>query len=221
MTTRADHDLLAEWNRRRDYNDDDDYLDQLSNPPPHICKAIKQSFDNPEPSNSAKLLTLLLNMPSHQTERRNNPGTPAIGAISIHLLVMTCILLCWHGGRYICHGSSSLSSLPAAAASSSGGVAMSFWEGLSLLVDLSGSGPDTDKDTGELSRRNSIMNPVFALAAMDQESAIDDDEVFLDVVIKSAILHHLKRNANSRDLSFTPIQLTNMLQALIDNCGVS
>ncbi len=61
------------------------------------------------------------------------------------------------------------------------------------------------------------MNPVFALAAMDRESANDDEEIFQDVVIKSAIAHHLKRNVSSRDLSFTPIQLTNMLQALIDN----
>jgi hypothetical protein len=121
------------------------------------------------------------------------------------------------GGGYICCRSCSLITLSAAAASSSDGVAMSFRGGSSLLVDLSGSGPNTDKDTGELSRRNSTMNPAFALAAMGQESADDDEEVFQDIVIKSAIAHRLKRNASSRDLSFSPIQLTNMLQALVDN----
>jgi hypothetical protein len=121
------------------------------------------------------------------------------------------------GGGYIRRGSCSLSTLAAAAVSSSGGVAMSFWEGSSLLVDLSGSGPNTNEDTGELSRRNSTMNPAFALAAMDQESANDDEEIFQDVAMKLAIAHHLKRNVNLMDLSFTPIQLTNMIQVLIDN----
>jgi hypothetical protein len=36
--------------------------------------------------------------------------------------------------------------------------------------------------------------------------------------MKAAIAHCLKRNANLKDLSYPPIQLTNMLQALIDNC---
>jgi hypothetical protein len=46
---------------------------------------------------------------------------------------------------------------------------------------------------------------------MDQESFNDDEQIFQDVVMKSAIAHRMKRNANSKDLSFTPIQLTNML----------
>jgi hypothetical protein len=36
-------------------------------------------------------------------------------------------------------------------------------------------------------------------------------------VIKSAMAHRLKRNASSKDLSFMPDQLANMLQALIEN----
>jgi hypothetical protein len=75
---------------------------------------------------------------------------------------------------------------------------MSFRKGSSLLVGLSLSGPDTNKDAGELSRRNSTMNPVLAMAAMDQESVNDNKQVFKNVMMKSAIMHCLKSNANSR-----------------------
>ena len=36
--------------------------------------------------------------------------------------------------------------------------------------------------------------------------------------MKTAITHRLKRQSSSRDLSFTIIELTNMIQSLIDNC---
>ncbi len=85
------------------------------------------------------------------------------------------------------------------------------------MVYLSLSGPDTGEDTGEIIHRRSTMNPAFAMAAMDQKSVDGNDKVFQDVVMRLAITHHLKRNASSRDLSFTSIQLTNMLQAFIDN----
>jgi hypothetical protein len=71
------------------------------------------------------------------------------------------------GGGYI-HHRSYLSSTPATAATaSSGGTGMPFQGGSRVLVDQSLSGPNTKEDTGELSCRNSTMNPVFALAARD------------------------------------------------------
>jgi hypothetical protein len=49
MTIIVDHELLAEWNRCREFEGDNNYWDRLSNPPPHICEAILHSFDDPEP----------------------------------------------------------------------------------------------------------------------------------------------------------------------------
>ncbi len=48
MTTIVDRELLAEWNRCRESEGFDNYRDQLSNPPPHISKAILHSFEDPE-----------------------------------------------------------------------------------------------------------------------------------------------------------------------------
>ena len=61
------------------------------------------------------------------------------------------------------------------------------------------------------------MNPELAMAAMDQENDANDEQVFQDVLMKTAIAHRLKRQSSSRDLSFTIIELTNIIQALIDN----
>ncbi len=49
MTTIVDHELLAEWNHRRESKGFDNYWDQLSNPPPHTSEAILGSFEDPEP----------------------------------------------------------------------------------------------------------------------------------------------------------------------------
>ena len=35
MTMSADHELLAEWNRHRDNKGEDEYMEQLANPPQH------------------------------------------------------------------------------------------------------------------------------------------------------------------------------------------
>jgi hypothetical protein len=40
MTTSADHELLAEWNCRRDNEGEDKYMEQLCTPPQHICEAV-------------------------------------------------------------------------------------------------------------------------------------------------------------------------------------
>ncbi len=55
MTTRADCDLLAEWNSCRDYEEDDEYRDWLSNLAPYICEAVEQNFDNQEPGNDSQV----------------------------------------------------------------------------------------------------------------------------------------------------------------------
>ena len=123
-------------------------------------------------------------------------------------------------GGHIRRGSLSLSSsTPAAAthASSSAGAAVSSGGGSSLLVDLYSSGPDTNEDAGEFGCRNFIMNPELAIAVADQENNDNDEQVSQDVLMKTAITHLLKRNTSSRDLSFTIIELTNMIQALINN----
>ena len=122
-------------------------------------------------------------------------------------------------GGHIRRGSLSLSSsTPAAAthASSSAGAAISSGGGSSLLVDLYSSGPDTNEDAGDFGCRNIILNPELAMAAMDQVNDANDEQVFQDVLMKTAIAHRLKRQSSSRDLSFTIIELTNMIQALID-----
>jgi hypothetical protein len=49
MTTIVDHELLAEWNCRRESKGFNNYWDRLSSPPPHISKAILHSFEDPEP----------------------------------------------------------------------------------------------------------------------------------------------------------------------------
>jgi hypothetical protein len=61
------------------------------------------------------------------------------------------------------------------------------------------------------------MNPELAIAVADQENNDNDEQVSQDVLMKTAITHLLKRNTSSRDLSFTIIELTNMIQALINN----
>jgi hypothetical protein len=48
MIMRADCELLAEWNHRRDKEGKDTYLEQLGNPPQHICEAVEHGFDDPE-----------------------------------------------------------------------------------------------------------------------------------------------------------------------------
>ncbi len=62
------------------------------------------------------------------------------------------------------------------------------------------------------------MNPELAMVAMNQENNDNNEQVFQDVLMKTAIAHRLKRNISSKDLSFTIIELTNMIQVLIDNC---
>ncbi len=124
-------------------------------------------------------------------------------------------------GRHIRRRSLLLSSsTPAAAthASSSAGAAVSSGGGSRLLVDLYSSGPNTNEDAGEFGCRNFIMNPELAMAAMDKENNDGNEQVFQDVLMKTAITHRLKRQSSSRDLSFTIIELTNMIQSLIDNC---
>jgi hypothetical protein len=104
MATKADCKLFAEWNRHRDYKDNDKYHDWLCNSPSHICKAVEHSLMFQSQAMTAKLLmlaitALLVKIPSQQTERRNNTGILPIEAVSIHLLVMTSILICWQGGN--------------------------------------------------------------------------------------------------------------------------
>ena len=62
------------------------------------------------------------------------------------------------------------------------------------------------------------MNPLVAMEAMAREDGGDDNSGdFSDAVERSAVAHHLKRNTSSRDLSFTPQQLENILKSLIEN----
>jgi hypothetical protein len=83
---------------------------------------------------------------------------------------------------------------------------------LAASSSCAASDHDTDEDEGGFGHRDFTMNPELAMAAMGQE-----DMVFEDVLMKSAIAHRLKKNTSSRDLSFTITELLNMLQALIDN----
>ncbi len=36
----ADHELLAEWNRHRDNKGEDEYMEQLANPPQHTVRPL-------------------------------------------------------------------------------------------------------------------------------------------------------------------------------------
>ena len=53
--------------------------------------------------------------------------------------------------------------------------------------------------------------------AQEQNGEDNDGGKFLDALVKSAIAHRLKRNTSSRDLSFTPQQLKDLLNSLTEN----
>ena len=61
------------------------------------------------------------------------------------------------------------------------------------------------------------MNPLVAMQAMAREDGDDNNGEFSDAVERSAAAHRLKRNTSSKDHSFTPQQLENILKSLIQN----
>ena len=48
MASRADHDLLEQWNRQRNNEDWDTYLWRIGDPPTHICKANERCLREAE-----------------------------------------------------------------------------------------------------------------------------------------------------------------------------
>jgi hypothetical protein len=115
--------LLAKEKCCRDYKDDDEYHDWLSNPPPHICKAVEQSFDDPEPGNDGQVAHAVPQYaePNRTKKQSRDPRNqrniyPSVGDGKHPPLLA--------GGGYIHYGSCSLSTLAAAVTSSSGGVVL-------------------------------------------------------------------------------------------------
>ena len=97
--------------------------------------------------------------------------------------------------------------------------------GSSLVIDLrspANANADTDEEDNNavaLSYWTTAWNPLLAMEAIAQEQNGEDNDggEFLDALVKSAIAHHLKRNTNLRDLSFTPQQLKDLLNSLTEN----
>ena len=63
------------------------------------------------------------------------------------------------------------------------------------------------------------LNPLLAMEtiAREQNGEDNDEGEFSDALVRSAVAHLLKRNTSSRDLSFTPQQLEDMLDSLSEN----
>jgi hypothetical protein len=77
---------------------------------------------------------------------------------------------------------------------------------------------DIDEDAGAAAAYwTTVMNPLVAMEAMTREDGDDNNGEFCDAVERSAVAHRLKRNTSSKDLSFTPQQLENILKSLIEN----
>jgi hypothetical protein len=66
-------------------------------------------------------------------------------------------------------------------------------------------------------QQHTAMNPLVAMEVMAREDGDDNNGEFSDAVERSAVAHRLKRNTSSKDLSFTPQQLENILKSLIEN----
>ena len=76
---------------------------------------------------------------------------------------------------------------------------------------------DDDAEAGAAAYWTTAMNPLVAMEAMAREDGDDNNGEFSDAVERSAVAHRLKRNTSSKDLSFTPQQLENILKSLIEN----
>ena len=108
--------------------------------------------------------------------------------------------------------SASVAVPPAFCATSQGGGARS-------VIDLSSpANADIDEDAGAAAAyRTMAKNPLVAMEAMARENRDDNNGEFSDAIDRSAVAHCLKRNTSSKDLSFTPQQLENILKSLIEN----
>jgi hypothetical protein len=138
-----------------------------------------------------------------------------MGATSIRLVVIASRLHCWQWGDISVKEASCSRQAPPPLLLMLLHLLVLLYPpggGSSLLVDLYSSGPDTNEDAGEFGCKNFIMNPELAMAAMGQENDDNDEQVFQDVLMKMAIAYHLKRKTRSRELSFTVIELTNMIK---------
>jgi hypothetical protein len=89
------------------------------------------------------------------------------------------------------------------------------------VIDLQGE-VDTDEEDDDAvasSYWTTARNPLLAMEAIAREQNGEDNDggKLSDALVKSAIAHRLKRNTSSRDLSFTPQQLEDLLDSLTEN----
>ena len=125
-------------------------------------------------------------------------------------------LVCLGGSLAAASVPASAAVLPAAFSTASQGGA-----GSSSVIDLrSPTNADTDEDDAVAAASlywATTRNPLLAMEAIAREDGEDNDGEFSDALLQSAIAHRLKRNTSSKDLSFTPQQLEDLLGSLIEN----